>query len=451
MSCRVWCATGVTSLTYQSSDGTEIGTIYTGGYRDLSNNKYFSFYVNGLASGYTGYYISGYRTDGGEHVNLSSFPSSLKYYGSLTVGGVAGGGGGGGASSKTVKITTGEGLNRVNFQVYRDANIISAGTIANGSTRSFTYPSYDAYGQEFLLRVWVESADYVSGYGEPCYGVGLYDFTSNVTKTVYATRTATYTVTFNKNTSDAVTNMPSNITDAYGTKTIPNNVPRRNGYSFDYWYTQYDVRYLPGSNIDVYENITLYAHWTQSTYYLSFDANTSDNVSSIPTTISRVGTGNVTIPNIVPLRDNYQFTGWVSGGVTYQPGDSYNLTANTTLYAQWQILYTHTITYDANGGILSAYGSTTTKDFDYQGTTNSFLIQIKTGSELGAVRNGYTFSGWNDVAGGTGQNFVGGNSYSFSGNYRLYAQWSARTYTITINPNGGYIGGSASSINGTAE
>lgn len=445
MSCTVRCATGVASIHYESSDGTEIGTITTGSSRGLSDNKYFSFSVS-VASGYSGYYITGITKAGGT-VSLSSFPSNLKNYSSLTVGGVAGGGGGGGASSKTVKITTGEGLNRVNFQVYRDANIISAGTIANGSTKSFTYPSYDAYGQEFLLRVWVESADYVSGYGEPCYGVGLYDFTSNVTKTVYATRTATYTVTFNKNTSDGVSNMPSNITNAYGTKTIPSNVPRRNGYSFDYWYTQYDVRYLPSSNIDVYENITLYAHWTQSTYYLYFDANTSDNVSNIPTTISRVGTGNVTIPNIVPLRDNYQFTGWASGGVTYQPTDIFNLTANTTLYAQWQRVYTHTITYDANGGTLSTYGATTTKDFDYQGTTSSFPIQIKTGSELGAVRNGYTFSSWNDVASGTGQTFIGGNSYSFSGNYKLYAQWSARTYTVTINPNGGYIGGSASSIN----
>lgn len=440
------CLTGVTRIYYRSSDYTENGTLTTGGSVSLSDSRNYVIQVQGLAAGYVGYYITGITKTGGT-ISLSSFPSNFSKYSSINVGGTSGGGGGGSSDpTYTLSFYIRTGVKRVYYNYYAGDTLEYSSSFAEGDNRIWTFTEFDGSRQRYV-RLWVEDADIKDGYTTPVTGTGTYFWNADRTVYISATQQTTYTVTFNSNTSDPVTNMPSNITNAYGTKTIPNTTPRRTGYTFDYWYTQYDVRYLPGANIGVYENITLYAHWTQSTYYLYFNSNTSDNVSNIPPTISRVGTGDVTIPNIVPLRDNYQFTGWASGGVTYQPTDILNLTANTTLYAQWQRVYTHTITYDANGGTLSTYGATTTKGFDYQGTTSSFLIQIKTGSELGAVRNGYTFSSWNDTASGTGQTFIGGNSYSFSGDYRLYAQWAARSYTVTINPNGGYIGGSASSIN----
>lgn len=445
MSCTLRCLTGVTRIYYRSSDYTENGTLTTGKSASLSDSRNYVIQVQGLASGYAGYYITGITKTGGT-ISLSSFPSNFSKYSSINVGGVSGGGGGSSDPTYTLSFYIRTGVKRVYYNYYVGDRLDYSSSFAEGESRSWTFTEFDGQDQRYV-RLWVEDTDIKDGYTTPVTGTGLYFWNANKTVYISATKAPSYTVTFNKNTSDAVTNMPSNITDAYGTIAIPSNIPRRTGYTFSYWYTQYDIRYLPESNIDVYENKTLYAYWKQSTYYLYFDSNTSDNVSPMPTTISRVGTGDVTIPNIVPLRDNYQFTGWASGGVTYQPTDTFNLTTNTTLYAQWQRVYTHTITYDANGGTLSTYGATTTKGFDYQGTTSSFPIQIKTGSELGAVRNGYTFSSWNDTAGGTGQTFIGGNSYSFSGNYKLYAQWSARSYTITINPNGGYIGGSASSIN----
>ena len=57
------------------------------------------------------------------------------------------------------------------------------------------------------------------------------------------------------------------------------------------------------------------------------------------------------------------------------------------------------------------------------------------------VRYGYTFNGWFDAA-------SGGNEiptlYVVTGPTTMYGQWTEKTYTLTINPNGGSIGGTTS-------
>ena len=61
-------------------------------------------------------------------------------------------------------------------------------------------------------------------------------------------------------------------------------------------------------------------------------------------------------------RDEYTFMGWNSladgSGDSYSDGDPYTLPSSgtATVYAQWQI-NTVTLTYDANGGFGSAWGS----------------------------------------------------------------------------------------------
>ncbi|WP_280797633.1 InlB B-repeat-containing protein [Aurantimicrobium minutum] len=69
------------------------------------------------------------------------------------------------------------------------------------------------------------------------------------------------------------------------------------------------------------------------------------------------------------------------------------------------------LSYDPNGGA----GSVSTQSVGLQSTltTNSF------------TRSGYTFAGWNTVAGGTGTSYADGASATFSGDTTLYAQWTA--------------------------
>ena len=98
--------------------------------------------------------------------------------------------------------------------------------------------------------------------------------------------------------------------------------------------------------------------------------------------------------------------------------------ANVTLYAQWTALPNHTVTFNANGGT---------------GTMSNQVANVPTALTLNAfTRAGYTFSGWNTAANGSGTAYANGATYSFAADVTLYAQWTALpNHTVTFNSNGG--------------
>jgi uncharacterized repeat protein (TIGR02543 family) len=82
------------------------------------------------------------------------------------------------------------------------------------------------------------------------------------------------------------------------------------------------------------------------------------------------------------------------------------------------------VTFNENGGTgtMSSQVAAVTKAL----TTNTF------------TRDGFTFAGWNTVADGTGGvSYSPGADYSFASDATLYAQWTAITYSVTFNENGG--------------
>ncbi|HMM99298.1 MAG TPA: InlB B-repeat-containing protein, partial [Anaerolineales bacterium] len=90
-----------------------------------------------------------------------------------------------------------------------------------------------------------------------------------------------------------------------------------------------------------------------------------------------------------------------------------NLTASTN----------RTVVFDANGGT---------------GTMSPQVANAPTALTLNAfARSGYTFSGWNTAANGSGTSYADGATYPFAADATLYAQWTANSYTVTFNANGG--------------
>lgn len=78
-----------------------------------------------------------------------------------------------------------------------------------------------------------------------------------------------------------------------------------------------------------------------------------------------------------------------------------------------------TVTFNSNGGagaMTNQSASTATAL-----SANSF------------TRSGYTFSGWNTAANGSGTAYADGASFPFSANTTLYAQWSATLANTGIN------------------
>ena len=92
------------------------------------------------------------------------------------------------------------------------------------------------------------------------------------------------------------------------------------------------------------------------------------------------------------------------------------------------------LTFDANEGTgsMSAQSGSSSSSL----TSNTF------------TRTGYTFSGWNSAADGTGTAYAEGATYDFSANLTLYAQWTAVAVTFDSNEGSGSMStqsGSASS------
>lgn len=84
-----------------------------------------------------------------------------------------------------------------------------------------------------------------------------------------------------------------------------------------------------------------------------------------------------------------------------------------------------TVTYTANGGS----GETVTEN----GVSIREAYSVKSGDSAGFSRSGYTFTGWNTTADGTGDEYEAGKGYYLTGDLTLYAQWK-RNSTDPITP-----------------
>ena len=69
---------------------------------------------------------------------------------------------------------------------------------------------------------------------------------------------------------------------------------------------------------------------------------------------------------------------------------------------------------------------------------------VTAAANTGSLANtGYTFSGWNTQANGSGTAYAPGGTFAMGGgNVTLYAQWAPNTYTVTFDKSGGDVNAS---------
>jgi uncharacterized repeat protein (TIGR02543 family) len=135
----------------------------------------------------------------------------------------------------------------------------------------------------------------------------------------------------------------------------------------------------------------------------------------------------------------YSFNDWNSeangSGTSFSNGQLVKFNGGATLYAQWTVApppTTATITFSANSGTGYMAPETDTLNVSAAVTTNTF------------TRNGYTFSGWNTAANGSGTSFTNGEVVKFTASATFYAQWTAVPVTVpftgSTSPNwSGYV------------
>lgn len=199
--------------------------------------------------------------------------------------------------------------------------------------------------------------------------------------------------------------------------------PKKTGYNFKGWFTAASggKQVTADTKMTSAAGHTLYAHWAAATYTLTFD---SCGGSSVP---SRNVAYNGTYGDLrTPTRDGYTFLGWFTaakGGTQITSSTKLTKAAKQTLYAHWKGAPI-TVHFDNNGG----YG-----DVPNQGYTVDTKYTTLPAGTTGL--KGYGFAGWFTAR--TGGTQITKDSIVSAANKTLYAQYKAKTYTLTFNSAGG--------------
>ena len=222
-------------------------------------------------------------------------------------------------------------------------------------------------------------------------------------------------------------------------------------------------------------------------------ASTGETLRSGATVAVAANTGNL-------VKVGHTFTGWNTmangGGAAYAAGTTVTVTADTTLYAQWQV-NNYTLHFDTKGGSsvpdqTVAFGAKATaptaptktghtftgwyKDAGFtqpwdftidtmpaadttlhaKWTVNQYKVHYDANTGSGATpdtvgnydatvqlansnftKTGHTFTGWNTMANGGGTAYAAGDNFHLTGDVTLYAQWRKNNYTLTFDSKGG--------------
>lgn len=267
-------------------------------------------------------------------------------------------------------------------------------------------------------------------------------FTSNI-QTLYAVWAEnSYTVAFDANGGNG--SMADESFTYTQSKALTANTLTRTGYTFTGWNTKDDgtgTAYAGGATVSKLTAanggaVTLYALWTANTYTVTLHGNFTGAGDNTVDTFTYDAAPKALTANSF-TRAGYAFTGWNTvangNGTTY--GDRqqiYNLTAekdkNTDLYAVW-VANATSLSFDANGGTGSMADQIIVTGAAGVLSANKFL------------KTGYTFTGWNTEANGSGTAYAALSDVATLNNVTvLYAQWTPVSYTIAYDANGATSG-----------
>lgn len=249
-----------------------------------------------------------------------------------------------------------------------------------------------------------------------------------------------YDIKFDKNTADAGSMAGQNI--AYDTTTaLTKNGYTKKGYSFNGWNTKADgsgTKYADEADVTNLsytdgDTITLYAQWSANPYKLTFNAN-KGSCSEASRMVKYDSTYGV-LPTAT--RIGYTFDGWYTlenNGVKVTKDTVMQSVYGETVHAHWNA-NSYNIRFDGN---KASNGSMDAEYILYDETKPLTANAYK--------KTGYTFTGWNTKADGSGKTYHDEDNVlnlATNGVITLYAQWSANHYSVVFDRNhatGGVVG-----------
>lgn len=291
-------------------------------------------------------------------------------------------------------------------------------TIATAQTKKLNECLFEKRGYRFIG--WSD----VSG-GEVKYLDGAnYTMDASAVTTLYAVwQRIDYEIVYDL---DGGENHVSNKTDYnVDSETLVLADPTKPGYTFDGWYSDpLKAHRVTEITTEILGDVHLYAKWSVNSNTLSFNANDGDGEMD---PISAATGGTLNLPECQFTRDGYEFLGWSTsetGGVYYQNEDDYVMgtAASYTLYAVWgRVIYD--VEYRLGGGVNGDNPDS------YHVESPDILLKDPT-------REGYDFGGWYTDSTMTTEQ-VEAIVKGSHGNITLYAKWTAKVNTLTLDANGG--------------
>ena len=230
------------------------------------------------------------------------------------------------------------------------------------------------------------------------------------------------------------------LTDDNTTKVIVNNIELSNnagetaqwiidGTLYVCGNTEFTGKYIAIAKAITTLSKTEFDNYVTGVFNVAFNP----NGGSVATTSKSVTYGSAygTLPT--PTRTGYTFTRWTlsTDDATINENSVVSTPADHTLIARWNA-NSYTVKFNTNGGVCSTPSKTVT----YNSTYGDMPIP---------TRDGHTFTGWYTAKTG-GTKITSTTKVSITDEQTLYAQWTANTYTVTFNGNGGTPSKSSQSV-----
>jgi len=255
-----------------------------------------------------------------------------------------------------------------------------------------------------------------------------------------------YTITFDAKTNGGAVSPTFGYTVEGGKLAFLPTPTRHNGI-FDGWYTELTGGTRVTTSTVFTGDAVIYARWRgytitflipwvsendffykyNSAFYATGVTNPDGKLLSWPTP-----------PDGCPYWDYCNngsiFRGWYTYPEMYNIGTEvtadYVFRANVNVYAIFRKdFFKYTVTFNANGGIVSPTSATTSDD-----------ISTANGGKLASLptptRGGYRFDGWYTAPNGGIEITI---NTTYNANTTIYAHWTLQSYTITFNPSGGTV------------
>ena len=388
----------------------------------------------------------------------------------------------------------GDTVTHIQLAAKEKSYTLTKGTAVELGTIVFDIVDTVQYGAELKITLTPGSAE----QGENCTNIAVgadekayYPSTTQTLKG--AEVSTTYTVTYNANTTDTVTGMPTeNGVKQYNVDmALSDAQPTRTGYTFKGWSTTEGADNSEGKVTTYTENAdeTLYAIWEQNKVTVTFNMNGHGTQIAAES----VTPGEKVTKPTDPTETGYTFKGWYSEStLTNEYSFDSAVNSDITLYAKWEINQ-YTITFANTGDttvqpITQDYGTAITapanptktgytfagwdkdipttmpaEDMTITASWTANKVNVTLNANDGKIDNadtkvveetydsayanltdptrvGYKFNGWYTAADNSGTKVESTTKVTNASEHTLYAHWKPITYTVQFNPGNGGTG-----------